>query len=162
MPAGFGFRHGAAGQNGQQVQHVGRCRYLAGTFHLVPNADAFPLGIHILPAQRQHFAGPGTGQQHHLNAGRNDRVLKLLHGGKPRDQLAFLQHVLLGSGLAQCLAGLLGLGRVFGRQQTGIGGLFRAPGQKHRQQPPCKAGGRWASQSFLRGPCLNRGLVKIT
>ena len=104
----------AAGQSGQQVQHVRRCRYFAGAFHLVPNADALPLRVHILPAQRQHFAGPGTGQQHHLNAGRNDRGLKLLHGGKPCGQLAFLQPVLLGASLAQCLAGFLGFGGVLG------------------------------------------------
>ena len=53
----------ATGQGGQQVQHVGRCGYFAGSFHLVPNADAFPLGVDVFPAQRQHFAGCGACRQ---------------------------------------------------------------------------------------------------
>ena len=41
----------AAGQPGQQVQHVGRCEYLAGSLYLVADLDAFPLGVYVLPSQ---------------------------------------------------------------------------------------------------------------
>jgi hypothetical protein len=80
----------AAGQGGQQVQHIRRCGNLACAFHLVADADSLPLGVYVLPAQRQHFARARTRQQHHLQAGGDNWVLYLLHGGKPCGQLLTL------------------------------------------------------------------------
>ena len=54
------------------MEHVGRGRYLAGTIHLVADADSLPLRVHAFPAQRQHFARPRARHQHHVQAGSDD------------------------------------------------------------------------------------------
>ena len=118
VPAGAGgaAKHprAAPGKCRQEVQEVRRGWYLSRALHFVANADSLPLGVHVLPAQRQHFAGSCAGQQQRLQVGRYDGALQLLHGGEPAGQLAALQYVGLGARFAQCFARPFGLGRVGG------------------------------------------------
>ena len=78
------------------------------------------------------------------------------HGGK----LLFQKCILLHAGLAQSLAGFLGLGRVDAGQRRRVLRLLGAPAHKRLQTAPCKPGGGWAGLRFTSCPCLeNEGAV---
>ena len=122
------------------MMHIGRQRNDALALYLVADSQAPPLGVHVLPAHRQHFTWARTGQQQRLQVGRYGGVADVAHGGEPCGKLLTQKRILLYTGLAQCLTGAAALGGVLCRHHGGILRMLCAPCQEGAQQAPGQAG----------------------